>query len=420
MKTAIGYLRKSRITSDRHVSWEVQEREIRSLAERNGDGDLELLSDWGKSGRGERTKYRPEYLRLRAMIEADEVSVLYSYSLSRLSRSLTEYADLAKLCEAHGVRVRLCKEGEFDYGSASGRFNVGILALLAQMEAELAQERARDTLRERKARGDHIGSAGYGKRLNGGKLEDHPKEDVDRIAAAFAEAGSYAGAAKLLNAAGVRTKTGRGEWAQTSVARVLRRAGMAPPARRDQAGVRMRGTFKLSRLLVCPCGNVMTGRRTKHTTKYGSYGPYVSYQCFRGRSVVDHPRPYMVSEAALIDWVKDQAGRFRVPQGQTAVDDGAEARRAELSEQRRRLAMAFARGGLQDEDYAAEDARLTADLEAIEDRAAMRIIPLSIDWRATPDAAINRVLTTYWRSVQLGADMRPLAADWKIPAEYLA
>src|SRR5258706_9490645 len=199
MSRPVAYLRKSRVTSDRHVSWEVQEAEIRALANRNGD-EPEILSDWGKSGRGDRTRFRPQYLRLREMIEADEVSVLYAYSLSRLSRSLGEYASLAELCRDHGVRVRLCKEGEFDYASASGRFTVGILALLAQMEAELAQERARDTIAIRKARGDHVGSAGFGSQLIGGKLTDDPGDDVQAVVAAFRTSGSYQRAARLLNA----------------------------------------------------------------------------------------------------------------------------------------------------------------------------------------------------------------------------
>ncbi len=181
----VAYLRKSRVTSDRHVSWEVQEREVRALATHHGDADLEFLSDWGKSGRGDKTRLRGDYRRLREMVAADEVSVIYSYSLSRLARSLREYAALAEDCRDHGVRIRLCKEGEFDYSSASGRFNVGVLALLAQMEADLAQERAKDTIQARRARGDHVGSAGYGKRLVRGKIAEAPEEDLNRLIAAW-------------------------------------------------------------------------------------------------------------------------------------------------------------------------------------------------------------------------------------------
>src|SRR5438874_90852 len=89
----VGYLRKSR-----------------ELAARNGDAELQLLSDWNRSGR--KTASRPDYLRLRKMVEAGEVSVLYAYSLSRLARSLTEYSHLVEVCRQQQVTIRLAKEGE--------------------------------------------------------------------------------------------------------------------------------------------------------------------------------------------------------------------------------------------------------------------------------------------------------------------
>src|SRR6202142_3081232 len=52
MKHPVASLRKSKVTSDRHVSWDVQEGEIRAMATRAGDAEsLIFLSDWGRSGR---------------------------------------------------------------------------------------------------------------------------------------------------------------------------------------------------------------------------------------------------------------------------------------------------------------------------------------------------------------------------------
>ena len=53
------------------------------------------------------------------MIEAVRGRVLYAYSLSRLSRSLGEYASLAELCQQHKVVVSLAKEGVQDYSTPS-------------------------------------------------------------------------------------------------------------------------------------------------------------------------------------------------------------------------------------------------------------------------------------------------------------
>lgn len=413
MARPVAYLRKSRVTSDRHVSWEVQEAEIRALAARSGD-EPEILSDWGKSGRGEKTRLRPQYLKLRQMIEAGEVSVLYAYSLSRLSRSLGEYASLAELCRDHGVRVRLCKEGEFDYSSASGRFTVGILALLAQMEAELAQERARDTIAVRKARGDHVGSAGFGKQLVNGELHDAPQDDLGAVVAAFRDAGSYQAAARLLNARSVPTKTG-GDWAGNTVRNIIRRT--LPPSdlasRRIEPRVRATGAYSLSRLLRCPCGTLLTG---KTTIKYRDGKPvsrFVGYLCHRGRNLPDHPRPYMVSEASLMPWIRTEADRYQLPD-QAEVARDASGQRDALEARRGRVVDMYEAATIDRDDYLRRIAAVDAELAGIEDEATVEDAG-PIDWENTPTPELNALLRAYWREVRLDSALRPIEADWRIP-----
>jgi DNA invertase Pin-like site-specific DNA recombinase len=412
VRRPIAYLRKSRVTSERHVSWEVQETEIRALATRNGD-EPEILSDWGKSGRGDRTRFRPQYLRLRELIEADEVSVLYAYSLSRLSRSLGEYASLAELCRDHGVRVRLCKEGEFDYASASGRFTVGILALLAQMEAELAQERARDTIAVRKARGDHVGSAGFGKQLVAGRLRDDPGDDIGAVVTAFRASGSYQRAARLLNAQRIATKTGS-PWAGNTVRNIIRRT--LPPvelaSRRIEPRVRSVGSFALSRLLRCSCGTFLTGRKT-HKYRDGTIvASYIGYQCYRGRHVEGHPRPYMVSEQSLMAWIRTEADRYRLPETVELTPDPS-GQRDELEGQRAHVTRLALVPGVDLDTVQTQLATIDAQLANLEDEAIIEDVG-PIDWENTPPAALNAQLRAYWREVRLDSDMRPIEADWRI------
>lgn len=152
MRQPVAYLRKSeaspkelaRHPSNGQPSWQVQEAQVKELAARQGDEGLLVLSDWGHSGPGDRTDRLAGYLRLKEMVENGEVSAIYGYSLSRLARNLSEYCALAELCQERGVPIRLCQEGEQDFSSPSGRLIMGILAAVAQMDAELAQERAED------------------------------------------------------------------------------------------------------------------------------------------------------------------------------------------------------------------------------------------------------------------------------------
>src|SRR5215210_2867264 len=132
--TAVAYLRKSRVTTDRTVSWAVQEAAVRALATEDGHADVVILSDWNRSGR--KTDGRPGYRRLVDMIESGEATAVYSYSLARLSRSLAEFTRLVELATDHGIPVRLHVERHLDISTATGRLIVNILGAVAQMEAE--------------------------------------------------------------------------------------------------------------------------------------------------------------------------------------------------------------------------------------------------------------------------------------------
>src|SRR5438132_7377578 len=129
-KQPVAYLRKSRVTNDRHLSWQVQESKIRELADQHGEnGNLLLLSDWNRSG-GKGANGRPGYHQLLTMIEANQVGTLYAYSLSRLSRSISDFATLAELCIAHKVPIRLAADQNLDFSSASGRFVINVLVAI--------------------------------------------------------------------------------------------------------------------------------------------------------------------------------------------------------------------------------------------------------------------------------------------------
>src|SRR4051812_49356366 len=105
---AYGYMRLSSMRGDgSEVSPETQEREVRSLAARHGDDEIEWLSDWDVSGRASKTAKRVGYLKLVEAIEAGGVSAVYSYSLSRLGRSVAELARFFDLCSEHKVPIRL-------------------------------------------------------------------------------------------------------------------------------------------------------------------------------------------------------------------------------------------------------------------------------------------------------------------------
>lgn len=396
MKHPVGYLRKSRVTTDRTVSWEVQETAIRDLAAQHGGaGDLVLLSDWNKSGR-RNGNGRPGYRQLGQMIETDEVAALYSYSLSRLSRSLADFAKLVELCRAHGVPIRLAADRHLDFDTASGRAMVNVLASFAQMEAELAQERARDTVAIRRARGDRIGPAYYGERDG---------EDAAAVTDAFAQAGSVLGTARMLNAWGVPTRRG-GLWSATSVRQILLRGDLLP--RRGRQGAKPAAPFLLYRLLRCRCGRFLTGLRYRN----GANPAYVVYRCLQGRVDPGHGDPHSVPETRVLPWVRAEVARLQTPDRVLLAEQSAEERRT-LEARKARILDMFEAGHIDRDERERRLAAVYAALERLDAAEAMVDVP-RVDW-SWPAKELNSVLRAIFEYVQLGEDMRPVRADWTVP-----
>ena len=401
MNQPVGYLRKSKVTSDRHVSWDVQEQEVRALAARHGDGAFLLLSDWSKSGRETKTRLRTEYARLRAMIAAGEVSALYSYSLSRLARSTRELLDLAEACAAAHVPIRLAKEGDLDFASPHGRLYLTVLAAVATFEADVTGERMRDAVRARRARGERLGIAPYGYRLVDGQLAPDPGEPLAPIVAAYRQAGSCYGAARALNASGSRTRRGA-YWTSKVVGDILDREGVAFN-HRPRPGAKAAADWTLFRLLLCPCGNVMTAMDKRSPR----------YTCYKARHVAGHPRPFGIAERKLLPAIMAEASHLRVPD-RVALNEADAARREALAARRLRVLDMY-EGGLLDKPD--RDSRLYAiadELERLDAETHLVDVPPAIDWSWSP-LQINTVLHALWEHVELGSDLLPVRFVWRVP-----
>jgi site-specific DNA recombinase len=396
MKTPVAYLRKSRVIDERvGVSWEVQEGKVRELAALNGDNGerLLILSDWNISGR-KGTAARPGYKRLVDMIEADEVTAIYSYNLARLSRSVQDLRALMKLADDHKVPVRLVAD-HVDTSTATGRMLLTMLAAVDEMTADLASEHARDAVAVRRARGDRIGHPFYGERVG---------EDTAAVVTAYKEAGSIMGAARLLNGRGVPTRMG-GPWSTVSVREILIRLGAMP--HRTRPGAKARAPFALYGLLRCHCGHVLTGTRYRN----GPDPIYTTYKCHVARTVPGHG-PGSVPEKRILPWVRDEVGRLRVPDAVTMAADNA-AQRDALAGRLERANELYIAGAIPRERHAAEAAAVAAKLDRLGDAETVVAVP-AIDWTWEP-GEVNAVLRAILERVELGPDLRPVKAVWTVP-----
>jgi DNA invertase Pin-like site-specific DNA recombinase len=399
MGRPVAFVRKSVIHRDsRTISPEVQEAEVRKLADRYGDKDILILSDLGRSGR--RKEKRPDYQRLLTMVEAGEVSAIYAYSMSRLSRSVKDYAALSELCVERRVPVRFYKEGEQDYTTATGRLIAGLLAHVAQFVADIASEAAKETIATRTANGQHHGEPAYGARDG---------EDPGAVVAAFLKAGSYHGAARILNATGIPTRRGR-PWRSTTVRVILRAQapGIIPPGQVQRA--KSAPPFRLARLLRCPsCHRLMTGVMQRGRPRY------VCIDAFDG---VAHPGPKSISEVRILEWVKQEAARFdraRILELEAPDDE-----RAALEDRLAKLSTQHEMGVITDAELRERVTAIQDALGRLQERTDPRTLPDAIEWETDAPAAVNAVLRAYWHHVDLDVNLMPVRAAWRFDPEAAA
>lgn len=412
--SAFAYLRKSYVRDPaRTVSYAVQEGAVRELAKRHGDNgeSLTILSDWDKSGRLGRDK-RPGYAALLEAIESGRCTAVYSYSLSRLGRSVAELARLIADCEKRGIPVRLYADS-MDTSTASGKLLFHVLASVAAFEADVASERVRAAIAAKVERGEKIGSTpAYGERDG---------EDVQVVLDAFAEAGSYSGAARLLNQRGVKPrhdkprriaadKQEQAVWWASSVAVVVKRADPSALARRGGSGTRAGPShFILARLLRCPtCGTRLSGTRDRID---GPNKGRVRYACRLG-SVTPHRR-VSISEHMILEDVKAEVARLQTPE-RVEERRGDVSRRTVLGRRRENVLDMYEAGHIDRTELDRRMAAIAAEEAKLQDEQLVSAIP-RIDWSWEP-RTLNRVLRALFVEIELDpATFKPVGFEWTVP-----
>lgn len=120
----------------------------------------EHFEDPGFSGG---TLERPALQRLLARVRNREIDVVVVHKVDRLTRSLSDFANLAELFEQHGVSFVSVTQ-HLDTSTSMGRLSLNVLLSFAQFEREIASERIREKIHASRKRGLWTGgrvSLGY-------------------------------------------------------------------------------------------------------------------------------------------------------------------------------------------------------------------------------------------------------------------
>jgi DNA invertase Pin-like site-specific DNA recombinase len=208
---AVLYTRVSTEKQERSgLGLEAQLTTCRDYAKRKGYQVIGEYSDPAISGRDNIDK-RPGLQKVLAAASKRRDVVVIVYSLSRLSRrqSLTW-----KLLDGDGeYRLQVESATEpFDTSTPMGKAMLGMLAVWAQLEADMCSERTSDALAAKKARGARVGAKPL--------AELHPEVALRARELYSTGRYTYRTLADELNALGLPTALG-GKWHATSVRRVL-------------------------------------------------------------------------------------------------------------------------------------------------------------------------------------------------------
>jgi DNA invertase Pin-like site-specific DNA recombinase len=178
------------ISSQRHEGW---------IAVNDG------YDDGGFSGGNTN---RPALKRLLADVEDGRIDVVVVYKIDRLSRSLSDFAQMVDLFDAHGVTFVSVTQ-QFNTTTSMGRLTLNILLSFAQFEREVTGERIRDKISASKAKGMWMGGTpplGYDVRDRKLVVNESEAALVRDIFARYAETGSAAQLVRELQIEGHTTK----------------------------------------------------------------------------------------------------------------------------------------------------------------------------------------------------------------------
>lgn len=110
-------------------------------------------NDGGLSGG---TIDRPALRKLLADIELHKIDLVVVYKVDRLTRSLTDFAKIVEVFDAHGVSFVSVTQ-QFNTTTSMGRLTLNMLLSFAQFEREVTGERIRDKIAASKKKGMWMG-----------------------------------------------------------------------------------------------------------------------------------------------------------------------------------------------------------------------------------------------------------------------
>jgi len=224
-------------TNHQDLSIEAQDAALRKWAMNHGHIVKGISTEDGVSG-GRDIKKRHIMKILNKMGKGD---ILATYSWSRLTRSLSDLMEIAKILEKKGSHLVSIVE-QIDTSTPQGRLFYHIMGSMHQFERELIAQRVRFGLDHKRSKSEKLGGMipfGYDVKVVPGmnrkgeptkikKLVPNEKEHfiIEKILTLRRESCTLKNIANTLNAEGIPTKNGS-VWLSGQINRIVRREARA-------------------------------------------------------------------------------------------------------------------------------------------------------------------------------------------------
>jgi site-specific DNA recombinase len=222
-RTADGYIRVSRRAGREGESFifpEVQRKKIADWAKLH---EVEILAWWEEIDQSGAKLERPNFQQAIARCEAGETGGIVVAKLDRFARSAVDALGAIRRLNDAGARL-VSVEDNFDGSTPTGRFAIGILTLIAELELERIKENWTAAVSGAVERGVHISArppTGYLRDAKGRLIRDEPAGKVGELFRRRASGASFRSLASWLDEQGVRPPTGNPHWSNTGVRQLL-------------------------------------------------------------------------------------------------------------------------------------------------------------------------------------------------------
>ena len=224
--TADGYMRVSRRAGrlgESFISPEVQRKKIADWAKLH---EVEVARWWEEIDQSGAKLQRPMFQQALERCEAGETGGIIVARLDRFARSAVDALESIKRLNAAGARL-VSVEDNFDGSTPMGRFAIGILTLIAELELERIKENWETAVSRAVERGVHISArtpVGYTRDEKTKRLIVDPRT-APAVAEVFrrrALGASWAELTRYLEEQRVFPSTGNDHWSKFGVASLVK------------------------------------------------------------------------------------------------------------------------------------------------------------------------------------------------------